>query len=102
MANTPDRECILKEDLEIIMHLLEEESLQDEEFISQMDSAVEEITVSGNFPGEFCAKVCKSRHTRTKHVGKLDKQVVEVPKDKIHNLRFKVLIEQAAIKLRIL
>ena len=53
---------------------------------------------------ELCAKVCKSkggltRHTRTKHVENLDKQVVEVPKDKIHNLRFKVLIEQAAIKL---
>ena len=32
------------------MHLLEEESLQDEEFISQMDLTVEEITVSGNFP----------------------------------------------------
>ena len=58
----------------------------------------------GNFPCELCAKVCKSkggltRHTRTKHVEKLDKQVVEVPKDKIHNLRFKVLIEKATIKL---
>ena len=49
MANAPDKECILEEDLEIIMHLLEEESLQDEEFISQMDLAVEEITVSGKF-----------------------------------------------------
>ena len=55
MANAPDRECIFEEDLEIIMHLLEEESLQDEEFNSQMDLAVEEIIVSGNFLCEHCA-----------------------------------------------